>query len=151
MNLKRAFLSASAAAVISLAAFATTADARQGGMGGGAHAGGTGGMHSGGGARMGGGGNFSAGARSGGFTGGARMGGMHNGGSFQNRGPAISHNYPGAGARHFNHRRHVRGPIVGFGGPAYYAYGYSDDDCYELRRVLTPSGWRRVWVNVCDY
>jgi hypothetical protein len=55
----------------------------------------------------------------------------------------------------FDRRRHFRDFAFGFGfWPGYYDDYYAAsyyDDCYQLRRVHTRYGWRRVRVNVCDY
>jgi hypothetical protein len=51
---------------------------------------------------------------------------------------------------HRHHRRAFAFVPFGFYGGDYDAYTY-DDDCYQVRRVRTPYGWRLRRVYVCDY
>jgi hypothetical protein len=86
-------------------------------------------------ARMGGmggfhGGGFHGGGFHGGFRGGGFRGGFHRGFGFPLVGAAVG-----------------LGLAAGYpywGG--YYGYG---DGCLVPRRVWTPYGWRRHWINVC--
>ena len=98
----------------------------------------------------------SASARMGGFHGGGFHGGGFHGGGFRG-------GFAGGGFRHGGFHHHgFRGgfPFVGaavglglaaasypyWGYPGYYGYG---DGCLVPRRVWTPYGWRRHWINVC--
>ena len=88
--------------------------------------------------------------------GGARLGGVGHAGpsaAFAGRSAAMAPRAGHPGGGHFAFRGgHHHGWGGGFGG--LYAFGgwpyYGDGDCYQLRRVLTPYGWRwrRFWV--CD-
>jgi len=59
---------------------------------------------------------------------------------------AASAGWKGGGFGGFHH--HHWGP--GF-GICYIGGGYGDDDCYQLRSVPTPFGYRLRTVNVCEY
>jgi len=59
---------------------------------------------------------------------------------------AASAGWKGGGFGGFHH--HHGGPSFGIG---YIGGGYGDDDCYQLRRVPTPFGYRLRTVNVCEY
>jgi|SRR4051794_8771290 hypothetical protein len=83
----------------------------------------------------------------GGFHGGGFHGGGFHGGGFR-----------GGGFRHggFGHRGFgfpLAGAAVGLGlaagSPYWGGYGYGYDECLVPRRVWTPYGWRRHWINVC--
>lgn len=58
--------------------------------------------------------------------------------------------YDKHGHRHHHRRHFVGGPFFGFYGGYYNDYAYYDD-CYQVRRVRTPYGWRWRRVYVCDY
>ena len=87
-------------------------------------------------ARFGGGGFHGGGFHGGGFHGGGFHGGFR-GGGFHHRGFGFA---PFVGA------------AVGLGiaGATYPYWGYGNGDgCLVPRRVWTPYGWRRQWINVC--
>jgi len=89
----------------------------------------------------------SASARMGGFHGGGFHGGFHGGGF---------HGGFGGFRGGFHHRGFGFAPFVGaavglgIAGATYpyWGYGYGDG-CLVPRRVWTPWGWRRQWINVC--
>jgi hypothetical protein len=78
----------------------------------------------------------------GGFHGGGFHGGGFHGGGFR-----------GGGFRHGGFGFPLVGAAVGLGLAAGYpywgGYGYGYDECLVPRRVWTPYGWRRHWINVC--
>ncbi len=124
------------AAAVAIGIACIPAEALARGHGGG---GGGGGFH--------GGGFHAGGFRAGGFAGmSAGMAHPRALGAFPGGGPRI------AGLHHVGHlhRRHFRG--FGFVGPYGYwddPYYYGDDDCYQLRHVLTRHGWRWRRVDIC--
>jgi hypothetical protein len=173
--MKRTLLSIASALTLAAAMLPTSASAQHGWKGGG----GGGGRISvapsggGGGARIGagpggGGAAFARSAPSGGNFAMQPKSGL-GGQAFVQPGGGKGFVQPGGGGQRFvqgnagnwqggnwpHHRRHFRGPVFGFAGPAYYDYAtpyYSDDDdgCYQLRAVETAYGiqYRRIWV--CD-
>jgi hypothetical protein len=57
--------------------------------------------------------------------------------------------------RHHHHRRNFAFAAFPFGfNDGYYndyAYDYDYDDCYQVRRIRTPYGWRWRRIDVCAY
>jgi len=91
----------------------------------------------------------------------ARMGGMggfHGGGMGGFHGGGFHGGFRGGGFRHggFGHRGFgfpLVGAAVGLGIASSYPYWGGDygygDGCLVPRRVWTPYGWRRHWINIC--
>lgn len=136
-------------------AVAGSADARQGGHGGGGGivggggGGGFGGSH--GGAKM---GNFGGGPRMGNFSRGPRFGNFSRAPRFGKSygGPRITKFYGGGqryykhSGRHFRRFRHRRSYVPYLAAYPYYYYGsYYSDSCYWLKRKAIRTGSRYWW------